>query len=212
VLARLGLSNEDAWARVWPRRNASCGAYFATSRLTHSTYGEAPTVFGGSGPVVSEAMRAEANLTIDDIMPREAAVLVKESIAFLRRLPLPRLRCVDSLQVVYIEAEVAKLAARGWFGPRMFTRHTEHRRDCVIAKRHHRSLMFPARTRDVHPAVDDDIGGWSHGRTSESSGEVPQAGGWLRKGAFTVPLARSMSTSSWRQSPERRFAAIRANS
>jgi hypothetical protein len=57
-------------------------------------------------------------------------------------------------------------------------------------------LVFPARTRDVHVAVDDDIGGISHGRTSESSGEVPQAGGWLRKGAFTVPLARSMSTSA----------------
>jgi len=57
----------------------------------------------------------------------------------------------------YIEAEVAKLGARGWFGPRMFTRHTEHRRDGVIAKRHHRLLVFPARTRDVHVAVDDDI-------------------------------------------------------
>ena len=91
---------------------------------------------------------------------------VKESIAFLRRLPLPRLRCVDSLHVVYIDAEVAKLGVRGWFGPRMFTGHTEHRCDCVIAERHHRSLVFPARTRDVHAAVDDDIGGISHGRTS----------------------------------------------
>jgi hypothetical protein len=26
--------------------------------------------------------------------------------------------------------------------------------------------VFPARTRDVHVAVDDDIGGISHGRTS----------------------------------------------
>ena len=50
---------------------------------------------------------------------------------------------------------------RGWFGPRMFTGHTEHRCDCVIAERHHRSLVFPARTRDVHVAVDDDIGGIS---------------------------------------------------
>ena len=72
------------------------------------------------------------------------------------------IRCTSSTSTLRSRSS----GLRGWFGPRMFTGHTEHRCDCVIAERHHRSLVFPARTRDVHLAVDDDIGGISHGRTS----------------------------------------------
>src|SRR6185369_902056 len=45
---------------LWPRRNATCRANFASSRFAPSTYGEPPTAFGGSAGRLRRSLRVFA--------------------------------------------------------------------------------------------------------------------------------------------------------